>query len=135
MPLNGIALQIYQMLRGSGRGGRDLVEVANFMAELNGFSRFAAFEQFGVFLKKAVYLFIGGGHNTLNVGGEGADFVPFFFNYGINTVILRNRMRVDGYNAKTDSVYDAQQAIKIVRAYAKEWGIDFEKHPRGASPA
>ncbi len=66
----------------------------------------------------------GGGHNTLNVGSEGADFVPFFASYGINTVILRNRMRVDGYNAKTDSVYDAQQAIKMVRAYAKEWRLD-----------
>jgi endo-1,4-beta-xylanase len=74
-----------------------------------------------------VIVVAGGGHNTLNVGGEGADFVPFFYNYGINTVILRNRMRVDGYNAKTDSVYDAQQAIKIVRAYAKEWKLDPNK--------
>ena len=41
----------------------------------------------------------GGGHNTLNVGGESADFVPFFYNYGVNTVILRNRLRRDGYNA------------------------------------
>lgn len=36
MPLNGLALQIYQMLRGSGRGGRDLVEAANLVAELSG---------------------------------------------------------------------------------------------------
>ena len=69
----------------------------------------------------------GGGHNTLNVGGESADFVPFFFNYGINTVILRNRLRRDGYDPKTDAVYDAQQAIKIVRAYAKEWQLDPNK--------
>lgn len=75
----------------------------------------------------AVIVVAGGGHRTLNVGGEGADFVPFFFNYGINTIILRNRMRVDGYDAKTDSVYDAQQAIKIVRAYAKEWRLDPNK--------
>jgi 3-hydroxyisobutyrate dehydrogenase-like beta-hydroxyacid dehydrogenase len=40
MPLNGLALQIYQMLRGSGRGGRDLVEAANFMAELGGLPRY-----------------------------------------------------------------------------------------------
>ena len=45
-----------------------------------------------------VILAAGGGHNTLNVGSEGADFVPFFYNYGINTVILRNRLRRDGYN-------------------------------------
>ena len=74
-----------------------------------------------------VIVVAGGGHRTLNVGGEGADFVPFFFNHGISTVILRNRMRVDGYDAKTDSVYDAQQAIKLVRAYAKEWRLDPKK--------
>lgn len=75
----------------------------------------------------AVIVVAGGGHRTLNVGGEGADFVHFFANYGINTIILRNRMRVDGYDAKTDSVYDAQQAIKVVRAYADKWQIDPKK--------
>ncbi len=66
----------------------------------------------------------GGGHNTLNVGSEAADFVPFFYNYGINTVILRNRLRRDGYNPQTDAVNDAMQAIRLVRAYAKEWNFD-----------
>lgn len=74
-----------------------------------------------------VILAAGGGHNTLNVGTEGADFVPFFFNYGVNTVILRNRLRRDGYNPKTDAVRDAQQAIRMVRAYAKEWKLDPNK--------
>ncbi|MEO8481490.1 MAG: alpha/beta hydrolase fold domain-containing protein [Acidobacteriota bacterium] len=69
----------------------------------------------------------GGGHNTLNVGSEGSDFVPFFFNYGINTVILRNRLRRDGYNPQTDEVYDAQQAIRMVRARAAEWKVDPHK--------
>jgi len=72
----------------------------------------------------AVILAAGGGHNTLNVGSEAADFVPFFYNYGVNTVILRNRLRKDGYNAKTDAVFDAQQAIRMVRAHAKEWRLD-----------
>ena len=74
-----------------------------------------------------VILVAGGGHNTLNVGGEGADFVPFFYNYGVNTVILRNRLRRDGYDAQTDAVYDAQQAIRVVRAYATQWNIDPNK--------
>jgi acetyl esterase/lipase len=74
-----------------------------------------------------VILAAGGGHNTLNVGGEAADFVPFFYNYGVNTVILRNRLRRDGYDPKTDEVYDALQAIRLVRAYAKEWGVDPHK--------
>ena len=75
----------------------------------------------------ALILVAGGGHNTLNVGTESADFVPFFYNYGVNTIILRNRLRRDGYNAQTDAVNDALQAIRLVRAYAKEWNIDPNK--------
>ncbi|WP_435020458.1 alpha/beta hydrolase [Tundrisphaera sp. TA3] len=71
-----------------------------------------------------VILIPGGGHRNLSVSGEGADFVPFFRNYGINTAILRNRLRADGYVAEVDAVHDAQQAVRVVRAYAKEWGID-----------
>jgi endo-1,4-beta-xylanase len=75
----------------------------------------------------AVILVAGGGHNTLNVGSEAADFVPFFYNYGVNTIILRNRLRKDGYDVQKDAVNDAQQAIRMVRAYAKDWSIDPNK--------
>jgi acetyl esterase/lipase len=75
----------------------------------------------------AVILVAGGGHNTLNVGSEAADFVPFFYNYGVNTVILRNRLRHDGYNPQTDAVNDALQAIRLVRAHAKDWDLDPHK--------
>src|SRR5438128_8591296 len=75
----------------------------------------------------AVILAAGGGHNTLNVGSESADFVPYFYNYGVNTVILRNRLRRDGYNVQTNAVNDALQAIRLVRAHAKEWNIDPNK--------
>jgi len=75
----------------------------------------------------AIILVAGGGHNTLNVGSEAADFVPFFYNYGVNTVILRNRLRHDGYNPQTDAVSDAQQAIRLTREHAKEWNLDPNK--------
>jgi predicted alpha-1,6-mannanase (GH76 family)/acetyl esterase/lipase len=75
----------------------------------------------------AVILMAGGGHTTLNVGPEGADFVPFFYNYGVNTIILRNRLRVDGYDVQKDEVNDALQSIRLVRSYAKEWNIDPKK--------
>jgi endo-1,4-beta-xylanase len=75
----------------------------------------------------AVILAPGGGHNTLNVGTEGADFVSYFYNYGVTTIILRNRLRRDGYDPQTDEVYDAQQAIRLVRSRAKEWNIDPNK--------
>lgn len=72
----------------------------------------------------AVILAAGGGHRTLNVGTEAADFVPYFYNYGINCVILRNRLRSDGYSAEIDAVNDALQAIRVVRAFSENWGID-----------
>jgi endo-1,4-beta-xylanase len=81
----------------------------------------------GINTGAAIILAAGGGHRTLNVGGEAADFVPFFYNYGVNTVILRNRLRADGYVAEVDAVHDAMQAIRLVRAYAKEWSIDPKK--------
>src|SRR5690606_1293527 len=75
----------------------------------------------------AVILAAGGGHRTLNVGSESADFVPFFYNYGVNTIILRNRLRSDGYNPQTDAVTDALQAVRLVRAYAEQFRIDPNK--------
>jgi endo-1,4-beta-xylanase len=78
----------------------------------------------GINTGTAVILVAGGGHRTLNVGSESADFVAFFYNYGINTIILRNRLRADGYVAEVDAVHDAQQAVRVVRAYGSEWGID-----------
>jgi endo-1,4-beta-xylanase len=75
----------------------------------------------------AVILCAGGAHTTLNVGTEAGDFVPYFYNYGVNTIILRNRLKSSGYNPLTDEIYDALQAIRLVRAHAKEWGIDPNK--------
>ena len=75
----------------------------------------------------AVILVPGGGHNTLNVGTEGADLVSYFYNYGVTTVILRNRLKRDGYDPLTDEVHDAQQAVRVVRARAKDWNIDPNK--------
>ena len=75
----------------------------------------------------AIILAAGGGHNTLNVGSESADFVPYFYNYGVNTIILRNRLRRDGYNVQTNAVQDALQAIRLVRARAKDFNIDPNK--------
>ncbi|HTL59527.1 MAG TPA: alpha/beta hydrolase [Candidatus Limnocylindrales bacterium] len=81
----------------------------------------------GINTGAAVILAAGGGHNTLNVGSESADFVPYFYNYGVNTIILRYRLRRDGYNVKTNAVHDAMQAIRLVRAHAKDWNIDPNK--------
>jgi len=42
-------------------------------------------------------------------------------------VILRNCLRRDGYNPQVDANNDALQAIRVVRASAKEWNIDPNK--------
>jgi endo-1,4-beta-xylanase len=72
----------------------------------------------------AVIVAPGGGHRILWVGPEGADFVPFFKKHGVSTIILRYRLRADGYDPKTDAVNDAFQAIRLVRAHAAEWKLD-----------
>ena len=75
----------------------------------------------------AIILLAGGGHKRLIIGSEGTDFIPYFYNYGINTIILRYRLRADGYNAEVDAVNDTLQAIRLVRSRAAEWGIDPNK--------
>jgi endo-1,4-beta-xylanase len=75
----------------------------------------------------AVILAAGGGHRTLNVGTESADFWPFFYNYGVSVIILRNRLRSDGYEPTTDAVRDALQAVRLVRKNAQAFGIDPNK--------
>ncbi|MDB5346615.1 MAG: axeA1 3 [Schlesneria sp.] len=72
----------------------------------------------------AVIVAPGGGHQILWVGPEGGDFVAFFKKHGVSTIILRNRLRVDGYEPKTDAVNDAFQAIRLVRSHATEWKLD-----------
>jgi len=85
------------------------------------------FTQSSVNTGTTVILLAGGAHNTLNVGTEGADFVGWFYNYGVNTVILRNRLKSDGYDPLTDEVNDTLQAVRLVRAHAAEWKIDSAK--------
>jgi acetyl esterase/lipase len=75
----------------------------------------------------AIILVAGGGHNTLNVAIGAIDVVPYLFQYGVNTIIIRSRLKRDGYNPKTDEVYDLQQAIRMVRAHATEWHLDPHK--------
>jgi alpha/beta hydrolase fold len=72
----------------------------------------------------AVIVAPGGGHRILWVGPEGADFVPFFKKHGVSTIVLRYRLRVDGYEPRIDAVNDAFQAIRLVRAHAAEWRLD-----------
>lgn len=75
----------------------------------------------------AMIVLAGGGHKRLIIGSEGTDLVPYFYNYGVNTFILRYRLRDDGYNAEVDAVNDTLQAIRLIRSQADDWGIDPNK--------
>jgi hypothetical protein len=75
----------------------------------------------------AIILTPGGSHKILWVDPEGVKWVPHFAKLGISTIVLRNRLRSDGYEPFTDATYDAQQAIRIVRSRASEWKIDPNK--------
>jgi acetyl esterase/lipase len=72
----------------------------------------------------AIIIAPGGGHKILWVGPEGYDLVPLFAQYGISTIVLRNRLRIDGYEPTIDAVNDAFQAIRLVRSHAAEWKLD-----------
>jgi endo-1,4-beta-xylanase len=72
----------------------------------------------------AVIVAPGGGHKILWVGPEGYDLVPFFAQLGVSTIVLRNRLRVDGYEPTVDAVNDAFQAVRLVRSHAAEWKLD-----------
>jgi endo-1,4-beta-xylanase len=109
--------EVYNMMRGVPGRIQSIVNIHNPSIEFHPADP-------AVNTGSVVILVPGGGHNTLNVGTEGADFVPFFYNYGVNAIILRNRLRRDGYNAQTDAVYDALQAVKMARARAREWDLD-----------
>lgn len=112
--------EVYNMTAGVPGRIQSIVNIHNPSIEFHPADR-------GTNTGAVLILVAGGGHNTLNVGTEGGDFVPFFYNYGVNTIILRNRLRKDGYTAETDAVYDALQAIRMTRARAKEWNLDARK--------
>lgn len=71
----------------------------------------------------AIILAPGGGNSELNVATEGTDLIPFFYNLGVNTIILRYSLRGTGGNPSADAV----QAVRLVRARATGWGIDPKK--------
>jgi acetyl esterase/lipase len=70
----------------------------------------------------AMILAAGGGNTELNVGTEGTDVAKWLNGLGISAFILRYRLRP--YNSATDALADTAQSIRMVRAHAKEWGVD-----------
>lgn len=70
----------------------------------------------------AVIVAAGGGNITCNVGPEGTAIADWLNTLGIHAFIERYRLRP--YNSVTDGLADTQRCFRIIRANAKEWGVD-----------
>lgn len=69
----------------------------------------------------AIIMCPGGGYGRLAMNHEGHDMAAWVTTQGITYVVLKYRMP-NGHNEVPLS--DAEQAIRIVREHAKEWGIN-----------
>lgn len=63
----------------------------------------------------------GGGYARLAMNHEGHDMASWFTTQGITYVVLKYRMPNGHYEVPLS---DAEQAIRMVRAHAEEWGIN-----------
>ena len=70
----------------------------------------------------AIIVAPGGGNRELVVGGEGLDIAEWLNGLGVHAFILRYRLRP--YDSTVDAVADTQRSFRLVRASAKEWGVD-----------
>lgn len=70
----------------------------------------------------AVIVAAGGGNKTLWVGPEGVDVAKWLNSLGIHAFV--ERYRLQPYDSTVDAVADTQRSIRLVRANAKEWGVD-----------
>ena len=67
----------------------------------------------------------GGGNTTLWVGPEGAEIGKWL--NGLGVAAFNERYRLKPYDSAVDALADTQRAIRMVRAHAKEWGVDPKK--------
>jgi acetyl esterase/lipase len=72
-----------------------------------------------------IILAAGGGNTELNVGTEGTDVATWLNGLGVSAFILRYRLRP--YSSAVDAWADTQRSFRVVRANAKEWGVDPNK--------
>lgn len=74
----------------------------------------------------AVIICPGGGYHVLLSKREGTDIAKAFNKLGVTAFVLKYRLPDDRVliNKKIGPLQDAQQAIKVVRENAKQWGIN-----------
>ena len=77
----------------------------------------------------AVIICPGGGYHTLLIKREGSDVARAFNEVGVTAFVLKYRLPDDQImnDKSVGPLQDVQQAIRLVRARADEWGIDPRK--------
>ena len=70
----------------------------------------------------AVIVVPGGGNKTCVVASEGTDIAEWLNGLGIHAFIERYRLRP--YDSTKDALADTKRAFRVIRANAKEWGVD-----------
>jgi acetyl esterase/lipase len=73
----------------------------------------------------AALVFPGGGYKVLAWDGEGTNACDWLNSIGVACFLVKYRVPEEGpYPENPADLEDAQQAMRIVRAHAKEWHID-----------
>lgn len=73
----------------------------------------------------AIVVFPGGGYRILAIDLEGTEVCDWLNSVGVTCALLKYRVPDSGpYPKSSAALQDAQRAIGIVRAHAKEWHID-----------
>ena len=76
----------------------------------------------------AALVFPGGSYLRLSYTTEGTDICEWLNSVGMTCVLVKYRVPEDGhYPGNVEDLEDAQQAMRITRAHAAEWGIDPHK--------
>ena len=73
----------------------------------------------------AVLVFPGGGYQILAYDLEGTEVCAWLNSIHVNCVLVKYRVPYEGhYPERSEDLEDAQQAMRITRNHAAEWGID-----------
>ena len=73
----------------------------------------------------AVLVFPGGGYQILAYDLEGTEVCTWLNSIHITCVLVKYRVPYDGHlPERTEDLEDAQQAMRLTRQHAAEWGID-----------
>ncbi len=76
----------------------------------------------------AALVFPGGGYVRLSMELEGSEVCDWLNDIGMTCVLVKYRVPEEQhYPENAEDLEDAQQAMRITRMHAKEWGIDPKK--------